>query len=78
MKKKYIVISIVCILAAAICAVIGIYQYIQQQRAGQEYEKIREEVKTEEPEADPIEIPVDFASLQAQNPDVYALSLIHI
>lgn len=76
MKKKYIVISIICILAAAICAVIGIYQYMQQQRAGQEYEKIREEVKKEEPteesEADPIEIPVDFASLQAQNPDVYA------
>ena len=49
---------------------------MQQLRAGQEYEKIREEAKkeeaTEEPEADPIEIPIDFASLQAQNPDVYA------
>lgn len=76
MKKKYIVISIACILAAAICAVVGIYQYVQQLRAGQEYEKIREEAKkeeaTEEPETDHIEIPIDFASLQAQNPDVYA------
>lgn len=79
MKKKYILISIVCVLVAAICAAIGIYQYLQQQRAGEEYQEIREEVKTEEPEepaeepeANPVEIPIDFASLQARNPDVYA------
>ena len=79
MKKKYIVISIVCVLAAAICAAIGIYQYLKQQRAGEEYQEIREEVKieepeepAEEPEADPVEIPIDFASLKARNPDVYA------
>ena len=65
-----------CILAAAICAAIGIYQYLQQQRAGEEYQEIREEVKTEEPvkelKTDSVEIPIDFTSLQAQNPDVYA------
>ncbi len=79
MKKKYIVISIVCVLAGAICASIGIYQYLKQQRAGEEYQEIRQEVKTEEPEepaeepdTDPVEIPIDFASLQARNPDVYA------
>lgn len=72
MKKKYIVISIVCVLAALICAAIGIYQYVQQQTAGEEYKEIREDVKAEEPEADPVEIPIDFASLQAQNPDIYA------
>lgn len=76
MKKKYIVISIVCVLAAAICAAIGIYRYLQQQRAGEEYKEIRDEVKTEtpaeEPETAPVEIPIDFTSLQAQNPDVYA------
>lgn len=76
MKKKYFVISIVCILAAAVCAGVGIYRYLQQERAGEEYEAIREEVKTEEPaeepEAAPVNIPIDFASLQAQNPDVYA------
>lgn len=76
MKKKYIVISIVCVLAALICVAIGIYQYVQQQTAGEEYKEIREEVKTqdpkEEPEAAPVNIPIDFASLQAQNPDVYA------
>ena len=76
MKKKYILISIVCILAAAVCAGVGVYRYLQQERAGEEYEAIREEVKTEEPaeepESAPVTIPIDFASLQAQNPDVYA------
>lgn len=70
------VISIVCILAAVVCAGVGIYRYLQQERAGEEYEAIREEVKTEEsaekPEVTPVNIPIDFASLQAQNPDVYA------
>ena len=80
MKKKYIVISTICVLAAAICTAIGIYQYMQQQRAGEEYQEIREEVKNDEPEEEPepepekepVVIPIDFASLQARNPDVYA------
>lgn len=80
MKKKYIVISIICVLAAGICTAIGIYQYMQQQRAGEEYQEIREEVKNDEPaeepeseaKKDPVVIPIDFASLQARNPDVYA------
>ena len=80
MKKKYIVISIICVLAAGICTAIGIYQYMQQQRAGEEYQEIREEVKNDEPAEEPeseakkgpVVIPIDFASLQARNPDVYA------
>lgn len=76
MKTRYLVISIVCVLAAAVCVGMGIYRYVQQQKAGDDYEKIREQVKTEEPEEttedDPVTIPIDFASLEAQNPDVYA------
>ena len=75
MKKKYLVISIVCIVAAVVSFAIGIYQYFQQKNAGREYEEIRETVKTDEKkvvEDDPAEIPIDFASLQEQNPDVYA------
>ncbi len=79
MKKKYIFISVVLILAAAACAGIGIHQYLQQKNAGKNYEKVREEVKKEEPmdtelepEKDPVDIPIDFAALQAENPDVYA------
>lgn len=79
MKKKYILVSAVLILGAAVCAGIGIYQYLQQKNAGEKYEEIREEVKKEpeepekpEPEKDPVDIPIDFAALQEQNPDVYA------
>nr|WP_294492652.1 class B sortase [uncultured Mediterraneibacter sp.] len=78
MKKKYIVISAIIILAAAICAAIGIRQYLLQRNAGDQYEEIREEVGTgvpeeePEPEDTPVEIPIDFAALQERNPDVYA------
>lgn len=78
MKKKYIVISVIIILVAAICAAIGIRQYLLQRNAGDQYEEIREEVGTgvpeeePEPEDTPVEIPIDFAALQERNPDVYA------
>ena len=88
MKKK----TIACILGAAavICLAVAGYEYVAEQKAGEEYEELKEEVKTEEPETEPeeaeepveeespLEIPVDFATLQEENPDIYALSLIHI
>ena len=75
-----IAVSIVIGAAAVICAVIGIREYLLQKNAGNEYEEIREEVGTGQPEPEPepepeapaVEIPIDFASLQARNPDVYA------
>lgn len=81
MKKKVLIaVSIVIGAAAVICAVIGIREYLLQKNAGNEYEEIREEVGTGQPEPEPepepeapaVEIPIDFASLQARNPDVYA------
>ena len=68
------------ILAAAglICRGIAYYQYYQDAHAGQEYEKIKEKVVTEEPkkpEETPkstVEIPIDFQTLQNMNPDIYA------
>lgn len=78
MKKKYIVISILICIAAAICAVIGVRHYLEEQNAVTTYEKIREETGsgTDEPdrseEDSPVEIPVDFDALKEINADVYA------
>ena len=70
-----------------ILAALAAGQYLKEKNAGKEYEKVREEaVQTPEPEEEkkpeteteetpqkePVEIPIDFAGLQAQNPDVYA------
>lgn len=85
--KKSRVIAGICLGAAAVCAAAGIYKYIQEKNAGDEYDSIRKEVEREEDdsgeseEADTsaedtdetaVEIPIDFATLQAQNADVYA------
>lgn len=81
MKKKYLA-AVLCV-AAVVCAGIGIYKYQQEKTAGNEYEEIREEVVKEEPEEAPeaeepqeekpaVNIPIDFETLQQQNPEVYA------
>lgn len=83
MKKKYLA-AVLCVVAAA-CAGIGIYKYLQEQNAGKEYEKIREEAVKQEAEKAPeaaeeqpeetkpkVDIPVDFDALRQKNPDVYA------
>lgn len=78
MKKKHLIISILIFAAAAVCAVAGIWQYMRQQSAGEDYEGLREEVGTGvpkealEPEKEAVEIPIDFDSLQARNPEAYA------
>lgn len=81
--KKSKIIAIVCVVLGVACGAVGIYKYLEEKNAGKDYEELREEVKTEpekepeqEPEAEPaqptVEIPIDFAALQTQNPDVYA------
>lgn len=69
--KKSAVISLLLLLTALICGAAGILMYIRQQHAGGYYEEIREEVRCG-PGEETAQIPVDFAALQKQNPDVYA------
>lgn len=80
MKKRKI-IALICLGLGLTCGAIGIYKYIEEKNAGKEYEKLQQEVVKEEPkpvekpepEPEPtVEIPIDFAALQQQNPDVYA------
>ena len=79
MKKKYIAYLLGA--AAILCLVVGGVKLVREQKAGEEYEELREEAKTEEPETveaepeeekEPLDIPVDFEALQAENPDIYA------
>ena len=78
MKKKYYkIITVVAAVVAVLCVAAGMYQYYKEKHAGAEYDKVREEVTKEpsvtpEEEKDPVEIPIDFATLQKENPDVYA------
>lgn len=80
MKKRKI-IALICLGLGLAYGAIGIYKYIEEKNAGKEYEKLQQEVvkeepkPVEEPEPEPVskvEIPIDFAALQQQNPDVYA------
>ena len=79
MKKKTIAYLLGA--AAILCLVVGGVKLVREQKAGEEYEELREEAKTEEPETveaepeeekEPLDIPVDFEALQAENPDIYA------
>ena len=81
MKKIHKIIACTAGAAAVICAAVGLRAWLQEQNAGKGYNEIRNEVKadTSAEETDdveetdpPVEIPIDFDSLQEQNPDVYA------
>lgn len=78
MKKKYYkIIAVIAAAVAVLCVAIGIYQYQKEKNAGAEYDKVREEAEKEpsvtpEAEKDPVKIPIDFATLQKENSDVYA------
>lgn len=81
MYEKRKIIALICLGLGLACGAIGIYKYIEEKNAGKEYEKLQQEVvkeepkPVEEPEPEPVskvEIPIDFAALQQQNPDVYA------
>ena len=81
MKGRKILAGIIG-LAALCCLGTGLYRYVQERQAGEQYEELRETVKTESaaeerenaelPEKDPVEVPVDFESLKEYNPDIYA------
>lgn len=77
------VLGLICLVLAVLLAGLGITRYLEEKRAGASYEELKEEVTEEEPETseeeqglpaekDPVEIPIDFATLQGKNPDVYA------
>lgn len=80
MKKKTIAYLLGA--AAVLCLAVGGFKLAREQKAGEEYEELREEVKTEAEEKQeeeapveekaPLDIPVDFEALQAENPDIYA------
>ena len=76
MKKKYLAVSGIIFLAAAVCAGIGIWQYLAVKNAGDGYSGLRAEAGSgfpeEMPEDSPVEIPIDFDLLKERNPDVYA------
>lgn len=78
MKKKYYkIIAVIAAAVAVLCVATGIYQYQKEKNAGAEYDKVREEAEKEpsvtpEAEKDPVKIPIDFATLQKENSDVYA------
>lgn len=82
MEKRRKVCIAVLLLIAVVCTGVVVAYLWTEQRNKDIYTKLQEEVgelpevKTEEeaePEADPgVEIPIDFASLQALNPDIYA------
>lgn len=81
-KKILIIIGILLILIGLIFGAIGLKRYLAEQNAGKDYDTLKEEVKTEpepeqeeeveEVEKEPVVVPIDFATLTAQYPDVYA------
>ena len=86
--RKFQIAGIICLILAVLLGVVAIYKYQDEKNAGEEYDEIREEVVQEPEKPQPeetelsqepaeetestVEIPIDFQSLQAQNPDVYA------
>ena len=79
MKKKILmIIGIVLIIVGLILGGIGIYKYLAQENAGEIYEDLKVEfdvdslVDVPQIEASEVEVPIDFESLKAQYPDIYA------
>ena len=75
--KKYIrtILTAVFIVIAVGCAVWLVRFYMDEAEGAQANERALTEAETEEPLEEPgesVEIPIDFASLQQTNPDVYA------
>lgn len=79
MKKKIVLgIGILIILVGIVLGCIGLYKHMSEKYAGKVYEDIKVEhdvqplMNLPQLEAEKIENPIDFASLTAQYPDVYA------
>lgn len=79
MKKSYY-IGAVCFFLALVFGGIAVYQYQKEKNAGREYEELKQEVLEDKQEESLIEkeeklavdIPIDFQTLQKENPDIYA------
>lgn len=77
---------VILLLASVVCGAMAVKSWTDEKNAGREYETLREDAISKEMETlsetedeltaekmpEPVEIPVDFLSLQEQNPDVYA------
>ena len=79
MKKKIVLtIGVLIILAGIVLGCIGLYKHMSEKHAGKVYEDIKVEhdvqplIDLPQLELEKIENPIDFKSLTAQYPDVYA------
>lgn len=79
MKKKIlIIIGIIIIIIGLLFGIQGVRKYLAEKNAGKVYENLKVEVQTDSlldfPEMDsgPVEVPIDFDTLTAKYPDVYA------
>lgn len=87
MKKVKWIIAALFLGAGVVCGGMAFRSYWNEKNAGDEYQNLKEEVKTEPtvtdtpeptkeaeaiPTSEPVEIPIDFPALQKKNPEVYA------
>lgn len=79
MKKKiFVIIGIVIMVAGVVLGAIWLSDYLAERNAGDSYEDLKVEfdidpvVELPEVESGPVEVPIDFKSLTAQYPDIYA------
>lgn len=79
MKKKILVVAgIILIIVALIIGGYGLYQVLSEENAGKVYEELKVEYDIEplidipQVEEEEVEIPIDFESLKAEYPDIYA------
>ena len=79
MKKKILtVIGILIIIAGLVIGGFGLYNYLAEENAGETYEDLKVEFDIDPlvdiPQLDvgEVEVPIDFESLTAQYPDIYA------
>ena len=79
MKKKIlIIVGVILLIIGIVFGAIGLHRYLSEINAGKSYEDMKAEFSidplVEIPHLGdgPVEVPVDFASLTAKYPDVYA------
>ena len=77
MKKICIIVGAILVTAGLIIGGIGLKKYLDEKNAGATYEELKEQLDVEPlveiPHLDEtIENPIDFATLKAQYPDIYA------
>lgn len=77
-KNGKVVLTVVLAVIACLCALYLVWHYVDTLKADQSYDRAKQMAKGSADAAktdgieEPVEIPIDFASLKAVNPDVYA------